>query len=424
MEKEIGYRLKNGIEIYTYKNPSLHSFYISLFVKAGSMYEEESENGITHFLEHTVIRNVNKLFDGELYSILDRNGIEFNASTYSEMVQFYVCGATESFSVGADVISRALCPIILDSDELRAERDRIKAEIRESDDKTSLAAFASGIVHEGTSLSRPILGTLGGVSKITAKRLENYRKRVFTSDNLFFYVTGNFSDEDIRTLSEQIEICEFFSGEKHDNFAPVPEKFGKREETVHIKNADFTMVRFNFDMDMTRLSVPVTDLLYDILLSGYNSRFFIEMSEKRGLFYDLTGSLERYNNIGTFTFSYEVRPDALYSAVEMTLSILSEIKEKLSCEDECMKAGYVKNAYMLYDDPRELNFTFAYDNHVTSNGYSSLSERSESYRKVTPEDIRNTARTIFKRENLTLTVKGNKKKIDVGQINQLLAEWC
>ena len=39
---------KNGVKIYTYKNDRSHGFFISLFVKAGSMYESAEENGITH----------------------------------------------------------------------------------------------------------------------------------------------------------------------------------------------------------------------------------------------------------------------------------------------------------------------------------------------------------------------------------------
>ena len=423
MEKENRIITKNGITIHSYKNPGINSFYISLFVRCGSMYEEQGENGITHFLEHSLIRNVNRIMNGDLYRVLDKYGIEFNASTYSEMVQLYVAGAKANFKVGAEIISKALLPLELSGDDIKAERDRIKAEIRESDDRTSLASFASGIIHEGTSLARPILGTLGGISGIGKSKLEAYRKRVFTSENIFFYVTGNISDADLSLLGSLLESVRVFSGEKHLNLAPVPRKFGNRDPKVYIKNADFTMVRFNFDMDMTKLSFAATDLLYDILLSGYNSDFFIEMSEKRGLFYDLTGAVERYKNIGVFSFSYELKGDNLYNAIEMTLSILKSMTEVLVDESELMKAGYVDNAYMLYDDPRELNFTFAYDNHFMNNSYASLDERAQRYGSVTSEDIRNTAKAIFKRENLTLTIKGNKKKIDSERIESLILNF-
>ena len=161
MEKENSFLTENGIAIHSYKNPNINSFYISLFVKAGSMYESAEENGITHFLEHALIRNVNSLMGDELYKTLDRCGMEFNASTYSEMVQIYLFGAKERFRTGAEIICKTLCPIVLSSADINTERERIKAEIRESDDRTSLSSFAANIIHEGTSLSRPILGSLG-----------------------------------------------------------------------------------------------------------------------------------------------------------------------------------------------------------------------------------------------------------------------
>ena len=147
---------KNGVSIYQYRNPASHGFFISLFLRSGSMFESDTDNGITHFFEHLAIRNVHKVMNGELYRELDRHGIEFNASTYYEMVQFYVSGARENFAFGARVISELLSPVILSSSEIDTERRRIKAEIRESDDKSSLSVFSSGIVYEGTNLKNPI----------------------------------------------------------------------------------------------------------------------------------------------------------------------------------------------------------------------------------------------------------------------------
>ena len=75
--------LKNGIKLYSYRNEHQSGFFISLFIKAGNMYESDSEAGITHFFEHIAIRNVNKLYSWKLYSELDKLGLEFNASTFS-----------------------------------------------------------------------------------------------------------------------------------------------------------------------------------------------------------------------------------------------------------------------------------------------------------------------------------------------------
>ena len=414
-------KTKNGVNIYAYKNASSHGFYISLFVKAGSMYEEENENGITHFLEHIAIRNVNAVRGGKLYSELDEYGVDFNASTYSEMVQFFVSGAKKNFSVAASVLTDVLSPIILKTDEIESERKRIRAEIRESDDKTSLLSFANSFVFEGTSLKRPIAGSSATISKITKSKLEAYRQSVFTPENMFFYVTGSFDDEDIDALSLLIEEKTLLHSAPRSNIAPVPEKFGKRECEVHVKNADFTMVRFTFDLDMKRLKVPETDLIYDILLSGFDSRFFIEMSEKRGLFYDLSGVVERYLNIGTLAFTYELKSASLYEAIDTTVDILNSYKRDALPKSKCMKAGYVDNAFMIFDDSRELNFTFSYDNHIMGLGYADISERRAEYEKITPGRLRELFSLIFRPENLTFAIKGNKKKIDCERIKKSLS---
>ncbi len=418
MERE--YTTKNGVKIYGYKNPLANSFYIALYIRCGSMFETAEENGITHFLEHTAIRNVNKIMGGKLYSELDRHGVEFNASTYYEMVQFYVSGAPKNFEFSAKVISEILSPVILTKEEIDAERKRIKAEIREGDEKSSLQNFTSNIVHQGTSLSRSITGSLGSVNKITGRKLESFRSRVANKNNIFFYATGNFTDKDISTLSEFIESHNIINGEKNENIAPVPKNFGKRSENIAVKNSDYTAVRFTFDLDMTKVTVAETDLVYDILLSGYNSRFYIEMSERRGMFYDISGAIERYLNIGEIYFTYEVREKDLLSAIKMTADILREFKNALLSESECMKAGYVDNSPMLLDEARDLNFTFAYDNHIMDLGYPDVKARAASYDNVTPSDIRRTACEIFRPENLTLTIKGCKRKINISAIKDIV----
>lgn len=408
----------NGVEIYSYKNPNLHGFYISLYLRAGSMFEEHQ--GITHFLEHTAIRNVNAVMGGSLYTTLDKYGIDFNATTYTELVQFYISGACENFKVASEIISRILAPIILPKSEIDLERDRIKAEIREGDDTTALSTFAGGVIHEGTKLQNLITGTVGSVNRINSALLEDYRRSVMTPENIFFYVTGSFDDSDLAYLSSEIDKYKLESGKRNENIAPVSLKFGQRDTHVHVKNADFTMLRFTFDMDMTRISLPETDILYDVLFSGYNSLFFIEMSEKRGICYDIPGYIEKYSNIGTLTFSFEVRPGLIYEAVETVVSIITDFKSRLLLEDELMKAGYVTNAGMLYDSAGELNFAFGYDNHIMNADYKDISDRAAAYSAITPERIREIARTVFRPENLTLAIKGNKKKMDTEKIEEIL----
>jgi len=418
MEKH--YITKNGVDVYVYENPDVHSFYISLFLRAGSMFEKESEAGISHFFEHIAIRNVNKIMNGELYSELDRRGIELGASTYYEMVHFYGAGVKSGFEFTADALCRLFCPIVLKGGDIDAERRRIKAEIREADDKNSLAYFSDLSVHKGTSLERPIAGTLGSIDKINARRLDEYRREVFTRGNFFFYVSGNVTEDEVALLISKIEQHYFPHGILRENVAPVSADFLKRGGGVQIKSGEYTAVRLTFDLDMSEISAAESDLIYDVLLSGYNSPFFIELGERRGIIYDISGSLERYKNAGWLSLTYELREKDLCEAIALTVDILENMKANLLSEGALMKASYTEGAYTLLDSPSRLNFAFAYDGHILGQGYKDVDDYREAYEKVTPERLRAVACKIFKRENLTLALKGNKKKIDSSRISELI----
>ena len=314
-EKEVKRITKNGVAVYSYRNPGLHGFYISVFVKAGCMYEDEKYAGITHFLEHILIRNVNALYGMELYPLLDKRGLEFNASTYSEMVQFYVSGSSANFKLGAEILSKILCPVSLSAKDIDAERKRIKAEMRESDEKNSLAAFTSKTVFANTSLASSIVGNNKSLDRITGRRLEEYRKAVISRENTFFYVTGNFEDSDIDHLASLIESADISSGEKRENIAPVPEKFGNRELKVHVKKDDF----------YTEFGARVFEAIMDLQNSdgGYSSAVMGERFNP-----DEMGRLQ--NMIRKRTDLLSNGPDVFESSV----NALKEIKEKeLSADD-------------------------------------------------------------------------------------------
>ncbi len=422
MSGEMRYTTDGGTEVFVYPSAGAHSFFISLYVGSGSMHEETGREGINHFLEHIIVRNIDRAMGGRMYETLDEHGLSFNASTSTEMMQFYIGGSPSSFRLSAQLLCRVLSPITLRASEVNAERGRIKAEIREEDEASSLRGFSNAIIWEGTSLATPITGTVGSVNKITLRALEEQRRRIFTRQNVFFSVTGRVGEDDVRFLLDTIEKYELEQGPKGDAVAPVPRNFGKRDAMLMVKGATFTKLQFSFDIDMTRVSQPECYLLYDIVVSADSSRFFVELSEGLGLFYDICGYVDVYKNVGNFSFSYELRESRLYEALEHTVRLLRSYKSELLSESRCMKAGYVDNAEMLLDDPRELNLTMGHEAHILGLGYGSIYDRAEAYSSVTSERLREVAREVFRPENLVLTVKGSKRRIDTSRIKRIIAE--
>ena len=75
-----------GVSVFHDKNENIHSFCLCLYVRAGSLFETKENNGISHFFEHIVFKNIHYQMGENLYQTLDRCGLDFNASTYEEFL--------------------------------------------------------------------------------------------------------------------------------------------------------------------------------------------------------------------------------------------------------------------------------------------------------------------------------------------------
>lgn len=413
---------QNNIEIYHYPNDNTHSFCLSLYIKAGAMYEADKDNGITHFWEHAIFRNINHLMGGHMYDEIDKLGLYFNGATYKEFVQLYIIGAPKNFAAATDILLKVFQPLTLPADQIKTEQQRVKAEIREAEDFKSLDYFAGTYAWKDTSLRNPILGTKGNVNGFNKKRMAAYHQEMLHADNLFFYVTGCVDEEMIETFAGKVGALEVPAGGiRRENMAPKPENFGNRNLLINVKNSQYTMVQYSFDLVTTRYTYAALSLLYDILFSGENSLLHQELSEKRGMIYSFSSTLEKYSNIGRLFFVYEVAMRDLYESVEITTKELARLEESIEKRLALVLPEYTDNAYFIYDDNEGFNWQRAYENHIMNGKTKSLEETRAQFLAVTPERLKEMAKEIFTRENLCLSLKADKKKIDIEKLRESVA---
>jgi predicted Zn-dependent peptidase len=422
MERKITTR--NGIDVYSYPQPHLHSFCIGLYVKAGLLYESPEEAGITHFLEHVLFRNLGGLPQRALYERLESVGAEFNACTYKEFVYFYITAAHRHFEECAGIIAMLLAPLTATVADVSAERRRVQSEIREEDELNSIEHFAKQQVWKGTSLSRLITGTITGVEAIGAERLREEKRRVFAAENMFFYVTGCYAKKDVETLCRLADGYPLEAGRAaRENLAPVPEGFMQRGGGVLLRNtADLPGVLFSFDMACRKYSMAELNLLYDILFSGTLSRFSLRLSEDSGLVYDYDAFLEQYGNIGTLHVEFSAMQSRLYEAVGLAAEVFRSMREKIAGEELAhFLPEYTYNHLAALDRPQRLNWDMAYNNHILGKGYGSIEELPGLYSRVTPERLMEISGEIFRPENLVVAVKAERRKIKADTLEGILS---
>jgi len=410
----------SGIPVYVYRNPALHGFCLSCYALAGSMYETEEQSGETHFVEHIVFRNINRRMNGGLYPLLDRCGLSFNAETYKEFVQFFIVGASEHFADAVTVFSHLFDEIDLPRSEIDPERLRIKSELRESNEATSLDYFSDGEVWKNTSLARSILGRPKTLDRMGCAALRDAARRVFSPNNVFFYVTGAVSDGALEAFCSAMDRVAPPAVPRRDNTAPVPEGFARRTAPIAVKNSDETVIRFSFDFDASRYSHAERMLLYDILFYGECGKIYRELSDRTGLIYSFDPCLECYRNVGTLHLKYEVRPSNLLRSVELVCEIFRSLKQGLTDELDYVRPLYLDNGAMLFDSAEEFNWNRAYEVHILGCPYPTHEDRAAAFAAVTPERISQMAKEIFRRSNLTLALKGNKRRIRTEILEKIL----
>lgn len=418
MEREF---ISNGIKIYADTNEHLHSFCLAFYVRAGSIFETDSNNGITHLLEHALFRNINKKYGGKLYEKLSYNGVHFHGRTYKEFVNLYVEGPANGFPFACEVLCSVFDELSLTVTELNEEKDRVKLEIREKNERYSLDYIHSKMIWHDTQVARTILGYSKIINKISRKALEEYRSQILTGPNCFFYVTGCATDENIEYLSvclDQKKISD--SNVQYNNVIYPTGSFFNRENLIEVKSRDYYSVRMGFDIDQTKLEGGVLDAIYSILFTSVNSLFYIHLSENDPLVYSYDSSHDQYDNVGCFMFDYEVSVKNIENSIVRVLDIFDMLKAGDFNLDASL--NYELSSWIVQQyDPEDFNWSMAYYNHILDTRHVDYSkEMVGRLSGVTKEKIIEASKEIFKRSNLTILIGGKKDKINLDNIERVL----
>ncbi len=405
----------NGVDIYAKRNGNLHSFCLCLYILAGSMYENDGENGISHLYEHAVFSNLVKLTDGKIYRDLSLHGLTVNASTYREFIRFTVSGLPSGFDYALYTLSLILSPFRLSLSDLEGERRRIKAEIREDDEKNGIDYLLSKAAWEGTPLEKTVSGKWSTVSRISLKKLEEYRRYSVTKQNSFICVTGNVSGKDIDKLIETVSKADFGeAGEKRDNTAPVPSDFLNRNTKTVLKQSSYTYVGISFDIDMTKHGCGVIDIIHSLLFDGDDAVLFEALSGDDPVIYGFYDTVkELYKNAGRIYFTFETEKKRLYDCLNRIAEALLKVKRGEYDVMPAVMKEYAK-AVTWSDDTEMLNWDTAYKGHILS-----YLKTPEEYLNIKKDDVTKAAADIFRTQNLTVAVKGDKKKISVDRIKEI-----
>jgi len=97
--------LHNGLTIVTESIPYFSSISIGLWWKTGSRYEDTSNNGISHFIEHMLFKGTGKRTAYDIAREIDAIGGTINAFTGKEYTCLFAKVLKKDMDIAIDVLS-------------------------------------------------------------------------------------------------------------------------------------------------------------------------------------------------------------------------------------------------------------------------------------------------------------------------------
>src|SRR3989344_6909610 len=199
-EKKI---LKNGLTVLMVPIEDASSITMSIFVKAGSRYEEKPINGISHFLEHLHFKGTKKYPTAKkLSETIDGIGGEFNANTGKEHTQYFIRSAYEHLPLVFGVLTDMLQNPLFDEKEMQREKGVIIEEINMYKDNPQIhvESLFEESLWPGQPLGSDIAGSAEVIKAITRKDIIDYREKYYEPNNTIIAVSGHFNQEKLEEL--------------------------------------------------------------------------------------------------------------------------------------------------------------------------------------------------------------------------------
>ena len=95
----------NGLRLIVNTMDAMMSVSAGILVGAGSCLEDENNNGISHFIEHTTFKGTEKMSAFEISSAFDDIGSQVNAFTSKETTCYYVKSTTAELERSFELLS-------------------------------------------------------------------------------------------------------------------------------------------------------------------------------------------------------------------------------------------------------------------------------------------------------------------------------
>jgi predicted Zn-dependent peptidase len=404
--------LTNGITVVTESIPYYPTASIGIWWKTGGRLENESNNGISHFIEHMIFKGTSHRTAYDIAREIDAVGGTLNAFTGKEYTCLYAKVLKKDMDTALDILSDMYKHSLFDSADIEKEQYVVTQEIKMIEDSPEEYVYDlfNATYFAGHPLGMSILGTQENVEAFTRERLLAHFQKYYCPLDVIITATGRISHD---AFVERIDSL--FGDIEGPDTSPLIIEKPQTHRGVHFYEKDLEHVYLCIGTDgvsqMDEKRYPLY-VLNALMGGAMSSHLFQEIREKRGLVYNIYSYVNCYHDTGTFGISTSTSQESISEVISLIKKEITRIKDEgISDEELIFSKEHIKGNLFISLEGSESRMGRLAKNEIYFGGYIPLKETLRSIDGIRKSDVNEMARRILDDPTkISLTVLGNIDK--------------
>lgn len=402
--------LKNGIRLVVKRMEGLMSVSMGVLVGTGACVESDSEDGISHFIEHMLFKGTEKRSAFAISDEMDRIGAQTNAFTGKDLTCYYVKSTTDNAGKAFEILADLFLNSTFPEDELAREKGVIIEEINMNEDTPDdLCLDILGEAYYGREgYGRNILGPRKNVGGFTKDDARAYMASRYTADNIIISMAGNIDADYAEQLAEKY-FSDVPSARMDDRKTSVELRHGSLFRSKDIEQTHFAMA-FPSSRRYDRL-YDATLVMNSVLGGSMSSRLFQTVREKLGLAYTVYSYTTAYAEAGALVVYAGVNSENYMRSIDAVYKCIDDIKRKNLTKEEFERGKEQLKASSIFAQESTGSQMLLYGKELLYSGkLYDFEERVAKVNAVTMEDVFEAIDSCFDYSRMAAAVVGKVDK--------------